>query len=116
MANSLVRIPLEESNGTVSLEIEVSGLLIWQLAYVSEDGTYYRGTDHPKGNTILLGKSEALIGDTDVWKLIISSPDSQNQQGTIVLRWLENGQTRAMWEKELNTSTSEYGGMGRFTN
>lgn len=110
MANSLVRIPLEGTESIVKLEIddERSGSIVWELRYTSEDGTYYRGTHRSKCNTILLGGSDDLKGDTDIWTLIIASPREDDETGFIKLTWYEDGIERASWPMDLDTTNSRY--------
>ena len=110
MANSLVRIPLEGGDEVVKLVIVVKGQFVWNLRYISEDATYYRGTKSSKSNTIVLGTSEDLIGDTDSWRLIIASP-GDDEEGSIRLSWVVNGTVVDSWSQDLNTSEPQYEGM-----
>jgi hypothetical protein len=109
MPDSLTRVPLKTEDATVSVVINVNGLFVWKLMYVAEDATYFRGTKHPKGNTIFLGNAAELLGDLDSWKLTIASPD-QDLEGSARLAWLEEGQEKASWEVDLSTKQPVRGG------
>jgi hypothetical protein len=99
-------VPMKADQGTVSVRLTITGIVLWHYTYVSRDATRADSGTSNAPITFELGQPDRLSHEIDSWRIAATNQTGADVGYSAVIEWLQAGSVIAIWRDPSDGATT----------